>query len=94
VHDLRQTDHRLRNHYGCTRFDTYVLILVLDRRMVHDECTTGMKILLGALDGPQEKLDSVHLEIVLISTQDRCTVCTECPIGLKIILGTLNGTPR
>ena len=66
VHRLRQTYHRLRNHFGCTdgtpRFQgssessfsvclVIVLVLTQDRCTVCAEHTIGMEIALEAPDG-------------------------------------------
>ena len=66
VHGLRQTYHRLRNHFGCNRWYSYVtwvnwklvsihlkivLISKPDRCTVCAECTMGMEIILGIPDG-------------------------------------------
>jgi hypothetical protein len=66
MHDLRQMYHQLRNHFGCTRWYSYVtrlkwklvsvhldivLILTQDRRTVCVECAIGSKIVLDAPDG-------------------------------------------
>jgi hypothetical protein len=65
IHGLRQTYHRLRNHFGCTRWYSYVtrlkwmfvsvhleigLILTQDRCIVCTKCTKGSKIVLYAPD--------------------------------------------
>jgi hypothetical protein len=62
---LRQTYHRLRNCFGCTRFYSWVtrlkwklvsvrletmLVLVQDRCMVCVKCTIGSKIVLDTPD--------------------------------------------
>ena len=61
VHDLRRTYHRLKNHFGCTRWNSKatwvmwnlisiclekVLVLVQDRCTVCDKRTLGSKIIL------------------------------------------------
>jgi hypothetical protein len=66
VHSLRQTYYRLRNDFGCARWYSYVtrlkcyinsvhlmilLILTQGRCTVWAECTTGLQIVLDALDG-------------------------------------------
>ena len=66
VHGLRQIYHRLRNHFGCTRWYSDVtwvkwslvsvhLVIVLtstqDWCMVCPKCTIGPEISLNALDG-------------------------------------------
>jgi hypothetical protein len=65
VHGLRQMYHRLGNHFGCTRWYSYVtwvkwkvvsihletmLISTQDRCTVCAECTIGSEIILDALD--------------------------------------------
>ena len=62
-HGLRQTCHRLKNHFGRTRWYSYVmrlkwklisvcleivLILTQDRCTVRTECTIGSEIILDA----------------------------------------------
>ena len=96
VHGLCQTYHRLRNHFGRTRWNSKVtwvlrnlasfhletvLVSVQDRCMVCAKNTIGSKIIL------------VHLEMVLVLMQDRCTVCAKRTIGSKIFLDPPNGTP-
>ena len=66
VYGLRQTYHRLRNHFGSTRWNSYVtwlkwkpvsvhldieLIATQDRCTVCAERTIGSEIILEALDG-------------------------------------------
>ena len=66
VHGLRPTYHRLRNHFGRTRWNSYVtwvmwnltsfclgtvLVLVQDRCMACARCTIGSEIVLDAPDG-------------------------------------------
>ena len=66
VHDLRRTYHRLRNHFGCTRWNSKVtwvmwnlisiclekvLVLVQDRCTVCVVRTMGSEIVLDAPDG-------------------------------------------
>ena len=70
VHGLRQTYHRLRNHFGRTRWYSYVtrlkwklnsvcleivLILTQDRCMVCARRTRGSEIVLDAPDGTTSK---------------------------------------
>ena len=86
---------RLRNHFGRTRWNSYVtwlkwkpvsvhldieLIATQDRCTVCAERTVGSKIVL------------VHLEMVLVLMQDRCTVCAKRTIGSKIFLDPPDGT--
>jgi hypothetical protein len=66
VHGWRRTYHRLRNHFGCTRWIFYVtlviwnlisihletvVVLVQDRCTVCGKRTIGTKIVLDAPDG-------------------------------------------
>ena len=66
VHGLRQTHHRLKNHFGRIRWYSYVtwvkwrlvsvrLVIVLTsterRRMVYAKCAIGSEISLDAPDG-------------------------------------------
>jgi hypothetical protein len=66
VHGLRQMYHRLRIHFGRTRWNSYVMwvmwnlvlvyletvsVLVQDRCMVGAKATVGSKIILDAPDG-------------------------------------------
>ena len=66
VHGLRRTYHRLKNHFGCTKWNSYVtwlkwklvfvrleivLILTQDRYTVCAEQTIGLEIILEAPDG-------------------------------------------
>ena len=66
VHGLRQTHHRLINHFGCTRWYAEVTrlkwrlvlvrlevvrILTQDRCMVCTECTIGSENICDAPDG-------------------------------------------
>ena len=65
LHGLRRMYHRLENHFGCTRWNSYVtwlkwklilvrseivLILTQDRCTACAECTIGMEITLDAPD--------------------------------------------
>ena len=65
VHDLRQTYHRLINHFGCTRWNSYVMVMwnltsfhletvlvsVQDTCMVCARHNIGSEIVMDALDG-------------------------------------------
>jgi hypothetical protein len=66
MHYLRRMYHGLRNHFGHTRWNSYVmwvmsnlvsfhleivLILTQDRCTVYAECTIGSKIVLDATNG-------------------------------------------
>jgi uncharacterized membrane protein len=66
VHGLRRMYHSLRNHFGCTQWNSYVtwvmwnlvlvyletvLVLVQDRSTVCGECTVGIEIILDGPDG-------------------------------------------
>jgi len=65
VHGLHQTYHRLRNHFGCSRWYSVIwlkwklvlvrleilLILTQDRCTVCSKCTTGSEIILDIPDG-------------------------------------------
>jgi hypothetical protein len=63
---LRQTYHRLRNYFGCTGWNSWVmrlkwklalvyletvLVSIQDRCMVCAKCTVALEIILDALDG-------------------------------------------
>jgi hypothetical protein len=66
VHGLHRTNHRLENHFGCTRWNSYVtwvmwnlvsvrlemlLVLMQDRCTVCAKCTICTEIILDAPDG-------------------------------------------
>jgi hypothetical protein len=66
VHGLRRTYHRLRNHFGCTRWNCFMIRVMWNLVLVYleivlvsvqDRCTacavhtTGSKIVLDAHDG-------------------------------------------
>jgi hypothetical protein len=85
VHHLRQTYHRVRNHFGRTRWYSkltrlnwklvsvcleMVLILTQDRCRVCAECTIGMEIILDAPDGTPRSCGSCG--ILFRSVWRRC----------------------
>jgi hypothetical protein len=70
AHDLRRTYHRLRNHFRCTRWNSYVtwvmwnlvsvhleivLVSVQDRSMICAKRTIGSEIVLDASDGTPKR---------------------------------------